>query len=89
MPAGIPKNPHPDHETARPKDARKELEGMTLDLDQLRQLYPDRGCRIHVLIMEGGDSAAGAPTRGRKRLKEHRIYVPPSRTTSAQGRKKR
>ena len=88
MAAGIPKNPHPDHEMARREEAKKELDGMTLDLDKLRQLYAERGCRVHVVIMEGGDSPAGAPTRGRKRVKEHRIYVPPSRTASTNGQKR-
>jgi hypothetical protein len=88
MPVGIPKNPHPDYETARRKDARKELEGMTLDLDKLRELYAERGCRVHVVITEGGDSVDAARTRARKPLKEHRIYVPPSRTASTQGRKR-
>jgi hypothetical protein len=86
MPAATPKNPHPDHETARRGDARKELEGMTLDLDKLRQLYPDRGCRVRVVIMEASDSSAGARTRARQPLKEHRIYVPPSRTAGTKRR---
>jgi hypothetical protein len=89
MPTGLSKNNHADYETARTADAKKEFEGMTLDLDKLRKLYPDRGCRVHVVIMEDGDGPAGPQTHAGRKPKEHRIFVPPSRASaSARGRKR-